>query len=710
MLLVSFLSGCNSETSTNPTTTSTTTTTDTTPSSDVVNVAGLSLDISSNSLRVGESFSLTATIAPEDATDKSVTWSAINDKVTLSSTSGSSIIVLANSVGNSSVTATSTDGNFQASCSITISEQPVVSKIKLYVHDSKSLIDAVEGQADGNYVAITDTGIDDGVPYYNVDLSQNIRVHLSQNGMVTPTGLTINGVNHNLDESGYVSFVAYDEDFSFFSLTPLYTDTTPSTGDISFEVNETTHLSLEIYDSDTFNHKITSANAGDMVYVKVIPDDEDYFARSLSYTRRTNDIGDTYTSKATYDESLKVFKFSTPTSFNNVVTISMVEGNHALLKDSKLVGTYLTLWLTTSTKKMTSFENKNLVVSMDGSMARYVGQTPVRTDQVKTYTDNDFDTESYHTIPYGENYIFTSDRGSDGFYDPNYINYDLLCIKKANEDDLDNIYSVDGEKFKIDGKEYAVIRVYRNDVEYINFFLDYTNKQIKTGLAIKMIYGEHISDDKVMYTVSKDDVNLLSISYINDGGTANRIELVSPYGVYTGENGQFLLANDTVGVYDGLTLVAVLDGNTVTLTNASRRVVLTLNTSNNTYVVVLDEAIESHIPDLKNKVFTCHFYVDWDEGYSDLVFTFNNYSSDDNIQVTFTGYYSYSATFDATYDLDTNIITMTLINSTQSYNWITTEGYQVTALMANGKMTMKKDLNNVINFKNAVFNCPEFVL
>ena len=713
LLLVSFLSGCNSSSSELTTSTSTSSIGPSTSTSDVepIHVSGVSLDITNKSIFEEDSFVLNATVSPIDATDKSLSWTTFNDKVQLSSTTGESVTVTGVKEGLTSVTVTSNDGNFEATCAIEVKKVPVINKIKMYIHDQKSLIDAVEEKINDNYVAITDTGVEESVLYYNVDLNRNVRIHLSANGYFTPTGLTVNGEDKSLDENGYVGFVITTDDFDFYSLTPLYKDDTPSTGDITFDVSETTHLTLEIYDNSSLNHKINSANAGDLVYLKVIADEDNYYAREVIYTRITNDMGNRYDYNATYDSILGLFKFTVPSSFTNIVYIRMVEGDNDLLKDSDLVGTYLTLWLTTSTKKITSLEDKkNLVVSTNGSIVRYNGQTVIRSDQVKTYSETEFYTESYHTIPYGENYIFTSDRGSDSFYDPSFVNYDLLCIKKQDEADLDSIYSVDGEMLTVNSKKYVVLRVYRNDVEYINFFLDYTNKTITPNVTFKMIYGNKLSDDKVMYEVSKDSTSLLAISYINEGGTSNRIELVSPYGVYIGEKGEFILANDIVGVFEGVAMIAVLDGNTVTLSNASRRVVLTLDSSAFTYAIVSDEEVEAHVPDLRNKVFTCNFYVDWDGSNFNLLFTFNNYTSDDEIQVTFSGYMTYKATFDVTYDLDTNVMTMTLINSSQSYNWITTEGYQISALMANNKMTMQKDLNNVLNFKNAVFNCADFTL
>ena len=703
LLLFSFLGGCNSNTSTSTSTVPTTTnpsTSDPSTSSDVP-VTGLSLDKESIIIDINEGFSLTATITPEDATDKTISWSSSNNKVELSATSGSSITVTAKDSGIAAITALC--GNLTATCIVTINEQP---KVKIYSHDEHQLIDSVQQEINGVYVDITDTGSDDDVPYYRAVENVNVKIHLSENGYYDPLGLTVGETDMDIDSNGYVTFVADSGDYDFMSITPYYVDHSPSTGSVSLSVADTDHLSLKVYDNTTLRHEITSADPYDVVYIKVTSSDNDYFARKVTYKKSS----DSYYSDATYDANTGLFHFSVPNG--ETVNVTAVEGNNNLLKDTDVPGTYFSIWLTSSTHGINAFDgNKRIVIGSDGSMKRFIGDNENRSDQITSYTTSTLHTESYQDLEYGENFVFTNDNGDNGFRAPSYVNYDILAVKKQNTNDLDSAYKVDGEIFTISGNRYAVIVVTFNDNPYFSFLVDYNNHSYKAGVTVNMIYGNKISDAKVIYEVYDGTDKLFGVSYTGDGGYSNRIPLVSPYGVYTGSAGDFVLANDTIGVYEGVSYVAVISGTQVTLSNASRRIVLNLDTTLNTYSVVSDEEIVSTIPNMKGLTFSGSFYGKWDEEtVNGTRFVFNNYTSDDDIQVTFTGYGSYYATFNVTYDLDTNIITMSLIKSSQAYPWITSDDFQITALMAEGQMTLKKDLNNVVTFKDAVYYCPDFHL
>ena len=81
----------------------------------VIPVAGISLDISSVTLNVGQTQALTATVSPDNATDKTVTWNSSNVVVASVSSEG---VVRAVSAGTATISATA--GNFTADCSVTV--------------------------------------------------------------------------------------------------------------------------------------------------------------------------------------------------------------------------------------------------------------------------------------------------------------------------------------------------------------------------------------------------------------------------------------------------------------------------------------------------------------------------------------------------------------------------------------------------------------
>ena len=82
-----------------------------------VAVTGVTLSPTTATLTVGETVTLTATVAPEGATDKSVTWSSSNTSVATVSNEGE---VTAVAAGEATITVTTTDGAKTATCAVTV--------------------------------------------------------------------------------------------------------------------------------------------------------------------------------------------------------------------------------------------------------------------------------------------------------------------------------------------------------------------------------------------------------------------------------------------------------------------------------------------------------------------------------------------------------------------------------------------------------------
>jgi uncharacterized protein YjdB len=80
-------------------------------------VMGISLDRTSLNLGVNGQKTLTATVTPDNATDKNISWTSSDESVATVDKDGN---VTAHKVGNTAVTATSEDGGFTAVCSVSV--------------------------------------------------------------------------------------------------------------------------------------------------------------------------------------------------------------------------------------------------------------------------------------------------------------------------------------------------------------------------------------------------------------------------------------------------------------------------------------------------------------------------------------------------------------------------------------------------------------
>lgn len=82
-----------------------------------VPVTGLTLDKTSLTLTIGQTAALTATVQPENATDRTILWSSNKEAVATVSSSG---VVTAVATGTAAVTAQSEDGQWPAICTVTV--------------------------------------------------------------------------------------------------------------------------------------------------------------------------------------------------------------------------------------------------------------------------------------------------------------------------------------------------------------------------------------------------------------------------------------------------------------------------------------------------------------------------------------------------------------------------------------------------------------
>lgn len=82
-----------------------------------VNTTGVEVDPTSKAIVVGETFTITPTVSPSDATDKTVSWSSnAEGKATVSSAG----LVTGVAAGSATITCTTTNGSYTANCAVTV--------------------------------------------------------------------------------------------------------------------------------------------------------------------------------------------------------------------------------------------------------------------------------------------------------------------------------------------------------------------------------------------------------------------------------------------------------------------------------------------------------------------------------------------------------------------------------------------------------------
>ena len=113
------------------------------PAPSAISVTGVTLNKSTLSIQVGGSETLTATVAPKDASNKKVTWKSSNEAVATVANGK----VTGVKAGEATITVTTDDGGKTATCKVTVSNKEVkVTGVKLnktatsiFVGDSETL-------------------------------------------------------------------------------------------------------------------------------------------------------------------------------------------------------------------------------------------------------------------------------------------------------------------------------------------------------------------------------------------------------------------------------------------------------------------------------------------------------------------------------------------------------------------------------------------
>ena len=149
-----------------------------------VSVTGVTLSKTAAELEEGKTLSLTATVAPSDATNKTVTWSTSNAAVATVDSNGK---VTAVKAGTATITVKTADGNFTATCVVTVkagSTPPTPSgKVDKITNDNTGLKDQ-KGYVDSE-IKNMPSGAEYLINGYGGQQYIQIRMSDSKSGLIT---------------------------------------------------------------------------------------------------------------------------------------------------------------------------------------------------------------------------------------------------------------------------------------------------------------------------------------------------------------------------------------------------------------------------------------------------------------------------------------------------------------------------------------------
>ena len=220
-------------------------------STPVVNVTNISVNPSSKTVEVGESFNITATLYPSNATNQQVTWSTSNGNVAMVNNG----YVTTKKAGTANIIATSVDGNKTASCYVTVNEATV--SVTSVVLDKDYLNLSV-----GESYTLSATVLPTTASNKNVTWSSSKSTVASvTNGKVTAVSsgtatITVKTVDGNKTDTCTVEVKAQTVSVTSVSL---------NTSSLSLTVGQTSSLTATVYPTNATNKNVTWSSSNPSV-------------------------------------------------------------------------------------------------------------------------------------------------------------------------------------------------------------------------------------------------------------------------------------------------------------------------------------------------------------------------------------------------------------------------------------------------------------
>lgn len=684
----------------------------------VVDPTGVTLNKHFVDLEFGSSETLTATVSPNDATDKSVKWSVIEgDAVTVING-----LVTGVKQGNAKVQVSTINGKTDV-CDFTVGARHIKGYVNKDVH---SLIvgNPYEKIGEGDFVEVTDKTTESGVPCYNFTYGATVKFNVHTDGYYEPTAIKVNNDSYSVVDNA-VTFVAEVEDpddpiFNILDIEVVFRDNTPLIGDYEIVTSEPAHISLK-YTYAVNGQETKACSQGDKIIVTPVATDPDYEVKTIKgYTYTTNDS----IQHKSYFDINKVgdgtFYFITPFSHEEIKTIwiEVTEVNASLFKDSDLVGSYAvvrTYGLSESSTYIDKFEDQATITFASSGEVDYKEEIAYASKAENGVIDATFSTSNIEMY-YGKNLIVIGKASStQGMITPLTQNSSDLAIGIRMMDGMlvDN-FVFDNFVYKIGDDIFGVFSFYYNNELYASFFADVTNKVIVPDVSVKQYLGDKLASDRTVFEVfDKNNASLTHVGYTADGGKGNYVQISSNKNGWKDDNHSLVFINNETAIYDDFICKVSGDATNVVLKAPTRYVEITLNSIDMTFVVTEEHEVVPKTLDIADKVFTGTTINSQKESFATkIIFGSSNTEITGRFEIK--DYSTYFWEFTGEFDPETNYLTITVTET--GYNDVR-HAYDTSAigktrriLLEDGKLSIIDAIPTIQYFMspNTVLVCDDF--
>ena len=206
-----------------------------------VSVTGVSLNNNTLTLNVGGTNTLVATVLPTNATNKSVTWSTNNSSVA----SVNNGTVTAHAKGQATITVTTADGGYSASCSVTVNEVNTTVSVQGVTLSTNTLSMKV-----GGTTTLTANIRPSNATNKNVTWSSNSAVASVSNGLVTANSVGQATIRVTTEDGNYSD-----------TCIVTVSETTTTTSVTGVTLNSHALTMNKIGGTQTLSYTITPSNA-----------------------------------------------------------------------------------------------------------------------------------------------------------------------------------------------------------------------------------------------------------------------------------------------------------------------------------------------------------------------------------------------------------------------------------------------------------------